>query len=232
MTKSPFTRLSMAFLMVFLASFAPSLVAGIPSKPSAHKRPTEQSLKDLADYQTITAYFEKKYGIPDKLLAAIAIVESKKSPWAINAEGRSRFFHTKEEAVKHVQYLKQKGVRNINIGYMQINLQSHGRHFKTVGDLLTPYDNIAYAAQLIKKLYRQYGSWGLAVRFYHSGSSVYNIPYQNRVLKAWKTVATNPKFIDPFDQAVSKSETPLTNKKTPLKMVLGPGAGISKKTSK
>ena len=144
-----------------------------------------QPLVNSSNFQEIMTFFEKKYGIPGKLLAAIARVESGKSPWAVNAKGRSYHFRTKEKALQFIRALKEKGVKNINVGYMQINLQSHGRKFKNLEDVLAPYHNIECAAKLIKHLYKRYGSWADAIRFYHSGSSYYNVPYQQKVFHAW-----------------------------------------------
>ena len=207
-------------------------LVNIPTKRPAAKVVTEPSLKDSTDYQVLTAYFEKKLGIPEKLLAAIAMVESKKSPWAINAEGRSRYFHRKELALKHIQSLTHKGVKNINVGYMQINLQSHGHKFKKLEDVLTPYHNIAYAAQLIKKLYHQYGSWDMAIRYYHSGSSVYNLPYKQRVFKAWGSVSHNQKFPQALTATTYPTPKKPTSPKSPLKVVFSPSAGLSKHVTK
>jgi soluble lytic murein transglycosylase-like protein len=167
----------------------------------------------------IISFFEKKYDIPPNLLTAIAKVESANSPWAIYALGRSRIFSNKNAAIKHIKSLIQQGVTNINVGYMQINLASHRRKFKTLEDSITPYHNIAYAAHLIKRLYLRYGSWESAVRFYHSQSPVYNLPYQQKVFKAWNKVSAQP-----------ISNKPPKKAKASLKMVLSPSAGISNST--
>ena len=154
-------------------------------KPTPSKVGNDDSLINSNDCKKITTSLEAKYGIPKNLLAAIARVESGKSPWAVNARGRSHRFPSKEKALKFIQDLKKQGVKNINVGYMQINLQSHGRKFKKTEDVLTPYHNIAYAAKLLQHLHKRYGSWEAAIRYYHSGSSVHNLPYQRKVFQAW-----------------------------------------------
>ncbi|RZI46280.1 transglycosylase SLT domain-containing protein [Candidatus Finniella inopinata] len=187
MTKTFFLRFSIGLIGLFsISNQGYSAIHG-PTLKTAHKNPTaEDTLIHSHNCQEIVAFFEKKHGIPGKLLSAIARVESGKAPWAVNARGRAHHFRTKEKALQFIQTLKDQGVKNINVGYMQINLQSHGRKFKKLEDVLTPYHNIAYAAKLIKHLYDRYGSWAEAIRFYHSGSSYHNLPYQRKVFKAWE----------------------------------------------
>jgi hypothetical protein len=195
------------------------------------KSTMSNSLENSTNCKELISHFEKVHGIPEKLLLAIATVESKKSPWAVNALRKSWFFSTKEAAVRHIQKLKEQGVKNINIGYMQINLQSHGRRFKDIGDILTPYNNIGYAAKLMRILYAQYGSWEEAVKYYHSSSSVYNITYKHKVYSAWANTkgetyqGSNTETVN-----WTKSSVPLTAqpKRPLLKVVMGPGAGVVK----
>jgi len=128
---------------------------------------------------------EKKNKIPKGLLSAIAKVESKHSPWAINFGGRGYMFKTKQQALNFLSELERKKARNINIGYMQINTISHAKKFKNMSDILNPSTNINYAAKLLKSLHNRYGSWSEAVRHYHSSNTAHNITYKNKVLKAW-----------------------------------------------
>mgnify|MGYP000075316348 CR=1 FL=1 len=190
MTKTILLRIVLIGTLLFIGQIQAALYRPtLKSTPS--KTQEENSLINSHDYQKITATLEAKYGIPGKLLTAIARVESGKSPWAVNARGRSHKFRSKEQALKFIQTLKKQGVKNINVGYMQINLQSHERKFRKLEDVLTPYHNIAYAAKLLKQLHKSYGSWEAAIRFYHSGSSVYNLPYQRKVFRAWGNACTS-----------------------------------------
>ncbi len=198
--------------------------------PLHTKLATAGSLESSTNCKELISHFEKVHNIPEKLLLAIATVESKKSPWAVNAQKKSRFFSTKEAAVQHIQKLKAKGVKNINIGCMQINLQSHGPKFNNIGDILTPYNNIAYAAKLMKILYAQHGSWETAVKYYHSSSSVYHTTYKHKVYSAWANTK-GESYEMPTSETVSwsNSEPSTTKIKRPLvKIVMGPGAGVLK----
>jgi soluble lytic murein transglycosylase-like protein len=128
---------------------------------------------------------ESMFRIPQHLLMAVAFVESKWHPWAVNAQGRASYFDTKEEAVRFVQKLQRNNVKNIGVGYMQINLSIHGRRFKSLADAFDPEKNIAFGAKLIQSHYKKFDSWEAAVRYYHTANKKYNVPYRNRVYKVW-----------------------------------------------
>jgi hypothetical protein len=82
-----------------------------------------------------TARQEKQQAIPDRLLHAISLVESGRWdpnhranlawPWTVMAEGEGRFLPSKQAAIAEVQKLRARGVRNIDVGCMQINLLAH-----------------------------------------------------------------------------------------------------------
>ncbi|MHA1567576.1 MAG: hypothetical protein ACTSX7_19875, partial [Alphaproteobacteria bacterium] len=75
------------------------------------------------------------HGLPGGLLAAISLAETgrwdsaKKAsfawPWTVTSGGAGKFFPTKAAAIAHVMRLKGDGVRNIDVGCMQINLMYH-----------------------------------------------------------------------------------------------------------
>lgn len=202
----------------------------VPLHPKRASTESSGPLEGSTNCKELISHFEKMYNIPEKLLLAIATVESKKSPWAVNAQKKSRFFSTKEAAVQHIQKLKEKGVKNINIGCMQINLQSHGRKFNNIGDILTPYNNIAYAAKLMKMLHAHYGSWEEAVKYYHSSSTAYHTTYMHKVYSAWASTK-GESYQMPASETINWTDgaSTTTQPKRPLvKVVMGPGAGVSK----
>ena len=75
---------------------------------------------------------EQAASIPRHLLSAISQAEagrwnSQKQaniawPWTITAKGTGHFFNSKSEAVAETEMLLTQGVRNIDVGCMQINL--------------------------------------------------------------------------------------------------------------
>lgn len=133
----------------------------------------------------LIAQIEEKHNIPSGLLEAIAIVESQLKPYAICAEGLSITPQSQAEAVKIVENLRSKGVNNIDLGVMQINLYWHGKRFKNIESMLTPKDNIEYAAKFLNELYQQHGNWNLAVRHYHSAKREHNNKYSRKIIIAW-----------------------------------------------
>ncbi len=121
---------------------------------------------------------ERKMRIPTRLLMAIGVTESGREvderltvwPWTVNAEGEGRYFPDKTSAVAHVRALKKRGVRSIDVGCMQINLQWHPTAFKDVETALDPAANVAYAARLLKEFHGDLRNWTRSIKQYHSST--------------------------------------------------------------
>ncbi len=139
---------------------------------------------------------EKKFGIKQNLLQTIAMVESgrwnakqgKRTawPWTVHANGRGYYFGSKQEAVAAVKALQKKGINNIDVGCMQINLKYHGTAFKSLEDAFEPEKNIAYSAAFLKKLYkRNKADWKKTAMHYHSKNRRKGINYKNRLEKQY-----------------------------------------------
>lgn len=124
---------------------------------------------------------ELKHGIPENLLLAIAHFESNRSPFAVNAQGRGFYFKTKEEAASFIDNLAAQGVRNMNVGFMQLNYPSHRKRFKSAEDMLDVKQNIAYAAKLLKALYAKTGNWEKAVELYKGGYCDSSTSYRKKI---------------------------------------------------
>ena len=131
----------------------------------------------------IIANVESEYGIPDGLLAAIAKVESKTKPYAVNARKKSHYFTTKDDAADFIETKLKKGYKNISIGCCQLLYAAHKRNFNnSPKNMLDPEKNIRYAAKFLKKLYTSHGSWEIAVKRYHSVIGLKADRYYKRVL--------------------------------------------------
>ncbi|MDR0632836.1 MAG: transglycosylase SLT domain-containing protein [Holosporales bacterium] len=139
--------------------------------------------KATHDCKEIIHFFEKKYGIPQGLLAAIAAVESGRRLWAINMRRKSFYCRNLQEAMNVMSCAK--GHPNVSIGYMQINWNVHKNSFKNLETAFTPYYNIKLAAQLLRKLYQRRGSWENAVRWYNPKNKKPNDLYLKHVKKFW-----------------------------------------------
>lgn len=143
--------------------------------------------------------YEKKHGIPHKLLSAISLIESgqKKDghwvawPWSINANGVPYVFDTKVEAITKVKELQDQGITSIDVGCMQINLKHHPDAFESLEKAFDPETNIAYAARFLKQkrdAQGEKGDWTLAAAHYHSATHSLNEPYKQKVLGTWKKI--------------------------------------------
>lgn len=138
---------------------------------------------------------ERSRGIPARLLSAISLAESARLdprskatiawPWTVNAGGDARYYATKAQAIAGVRRLKASGVRNIDVGCMQVNLMHHPKAFKNLEAAFDPATNVAYAARFLKELHGKSGSWVSAVASYHSKDVRRGHPYMLRVLKIW-----------------------------------------------
>ena len=145
-----------------------------------------------------TAERERKF--PLAVLRAVALAESGRWqgkgrariawPWTVTAGGDGRYFPTKAAAITHVRALRRDGVRNIDVGCMQINLMHHPRAFEGLEEAFDPRRNAAYAADFLARLYDSSRSWSRAVAFYHSGSPGKGGAYWRRVEKLWNAERT------------------------------------------
>lgn len=134
--------------------------------------------------------------MPKKLLHAIAYIESGRVvnkrktlwPWTINVQGKGYTFDTKDDAIKSIQEFQRLGITSIDVGIMQINLKHHPHAFQSLEQALDPIQNITYGSRFLMQLYKKYGSWKDAVRYYHSSNPAVNQKYLQRVLHVLKSL--------------------------------------------
>jgi Transglycosylase SLT domain len=138
---------------------------------------------------------ERQWRIPDRLMAAIGVVESGKRdasgvrspwPWTINAEGIGHWFDSKAEAIAAVQALQTRGVRSIDVGCLQVNLMHHPDAFASLDQAFDPVANAAYAGRFLTQLYEQTGTWPKATAGYHSLTPEVGGPYAEQVMAVWQ----------------------------------------------
>jgi hypothetical protein len=145
-----------------------------------------------AQCSTGIAAAEAKHGTLPGLLAAIAKAESGRPvppmpglqpwPWAINADGGARYFDSKAAAVAWTRLALARGVQQLDVGCMQVNLQSHPKAFRDLDDAFDPAANTDYAARFLKLLRADAGgNWYTAVGYYHSRTPDLASDYRDRV---------------------------------------------------
>jgi Transglycosylase SLT domain len=182
-----------ALAIAALALLLPLGAAAEESAPAG--KPSPWSLCAKA-----TNLIERQEGIPRQLLRAISKVESgrfhkKKQvvmawPWTVMAEGRGRYLPTKAAAIAEVEGLKARGVRNIDVGCMQVNLYYHPNAFADLNQAFDPVANVAYAGSYLKALRAEQGSWAKAVAHYHSANPGRYKQYRMKVHLAWRQERT------------------------------------------
>jgi hypothetical protein len=139
------------------------------------------------------ARYERTHAIPLYLLSAIALAESGRKgpdglqpwPWTVHAEGQGYYFGSRAQAVDAVQQLQARGITNIDVGCMQVNLGYHAKAFRHLEDAFDPEHNVAFASAYLKQQFARHGRWRSAVADYHSRTPSLGDAYANRVMQHW-----------------------------------------------
>lgn len=179
-----------------LAGALVAVLALGPAPPALSVEPAPGVVADPgALCEEAVALAERAEQIPRHLLAAIAGAESGRPvttdrvggpwPWTVNTQGQGLFFDSKTAAMEAVDALLARGVRNIDVGCVQINLGFHPDAFLDLEEAFDPLANAAYGAAYLKALFMQTGSWPEAVGRYHSTTHSRNTAYRDKVLDLW-----------------------------------------------
>lgn len=154
-----------------------------------------QALDDNQLCGAETVRQERLQNIPDRLLHAISLVESGRWnadrretlawPWTVMAEGEGRFLPSKAAAIAEVKKLQARGVRNIDVGCMQVNLLAHPDAFANLDEAFEPATNVAYAARFLVGLHDSTQNWPTAGAYYHSQTPSEAAPYKAKLLSTW-----------------------------------------------
>lgn len=135
---------------------------------------------------------EQRYGTAPGILLAIARAESGRPvpplpglqpwPWAVNADGAAMYFDSKPAAVTWTRLALARGVRQVDVGCMQVNLQSHPGAFRDLETAFDPGANADYAARFLLQLQADAGgNLYQAVGYYHSRTPDLAANYRERV---------------------------------------------------
>ncbi len=144
---------------------------------------------------------EGRHALPPGLLGAIAKTESGRPisslgdvrawPWTIDADGQGLFFESKAAAVAWARQGLARGVRFMDIGCMQVNLQMHPEAFPSIEDAFDPAANAEYAARYLRQLQAEAGgNWNVAVGLYHSHTPDLAAAYRERVAQVGAGIVT------------------------------------------
>ena len=154
---------------------------------------------------------ETQLGLPKNVLKAISLKETgrwdnqnKQSlswPWTVTSRGKGVYHKTKREAIRAVRELQQQGIKNIDVGCMQINLFYHPHAFENLQEAFNPRLNVNYAGNFLTQLFEDHGSWKRAIEHYHSNDKQRGQRYRLAVEKLRKSQNLN------FTHAVSMKAT-------------------------
>jgi hypothetical protein len=150
-----------------------------------------------ADCEALAAHAGEAEGLPPGLLVAIARVESGKShgagvkawPWTLNQAGKGSYHDTKADALTRLDTILAEGIRNVDLGCMQLNWRWHGSAFSDASEMLDPVMNTRYAANFLRDLHDRHGDWSVAVAHYHSADPHRGERYAARVESVLETIA-------------------------------------------
>ena len=113
---------------------------------SAATNPCEPEIVRAAD----------RYHIPVGILYAVGLTETGKKgslqPNALNIEGKAVFPASRSAAIAAFEEARRGGAKLIDLGCMQINHHYHSGHFRSLGDMLDPKQNVDYAARFLLTL--------------------------------------------------------------------------------
>ena len=180
---------------VFALVFAPAFAVAVSlAGPSGLAQTPADSWDSWASCARLTDRAERAHGLPVHLLSAISKVESGRWhapsgatlawPWTVTAGGKGRFLPSKKAAIAEVERLRARGVRNIDVGCMQVNLSYHPEAFASLEEAFDPAQNVAYATRFLRDLKARWGSWTRAVGNYHSNTPTLSGRYRVKVFRA------------------------------------------------
>ncbi|WP_424928825.1 lytic transglycosylase domain-containing protein [Amaricoccus tamworthensis] len=118
----------------------------------------------------------RRGGVPVEILHAISLTETGRKtggklrpwPWAINREGKSHWFDNGQDALDFARRSVAAGRNSFDVGCVQINYRWHGHAFPSLEAMFDPEWTATYAAQFLRTLYEERGSWSEAAGAYHS----------------------------------------------------------------
>ena len=173
MSRRSTLRLGLTIVLAVLAAWSPA-------------RAEDPDPSDLCEAAIAKA--ARRGGVPVEVLHAVALTETGQHrdgrmrawPWAINREGKGYWFKTYDEALAFAKQSLAAGRTSFDVGCVQINYRWHGRAFPSIEAMFDPEWTATYAAQFLRTLYEERGSWSAAAGAYHSLTPELAATYRQR----------------------------------------------------
>ena len=112
-------------------------------------------------------------GVPLNVLYSVGLTETGRQgelgPYDMNVDGREVHSDSLAEAMARFAAARAEGAKFIDVGCMQINVHFHGENFRSLAEMFDPAKNVDYAANFLKGLRAEAGSWTQAVARYNAG---------------------------------------------------------------
>lgn len=126
----------------------------------------------------------QKYNVPFGTLYSVGITETGRNgtlhPYALNIAGKAMYAQSTAHVIELFNSAREKNVKLIDLGCMQINHHYHHSEFSSLSAMLSPEYNVDYAAKFLARLRRRHENWTMAVARYHAGPN--NDPAQKRYI--------------------------------------------------
>lgn len=164
---------------------------------------TNVSADDYLSRNNVWKVASRISGIPPFVIYGIAKQESgvekngvrRPHPWTLNINGpnpKSMRFASRHEAEQTLVDLLSQGIKNIDIGLMQVNLKYHGHSVSHPTELLDPKVNVIVASVYLGELFKRTGNLDQTVARYHSGDPDRGKKYKDavfdRILSDWSAL--------------------------------------------
>lgn len=132
------------------------------------------------DFAPMFSEVAEHWQIPENWTVAIAKAESNMKPWALNIDGESFFFKTKDEAMEAAQVALDAG-RSFDCGLMQVNSFWLKKYDIPLEAIFDPLANIYMGGFILKGEIKRHGLNAKAIGAYHSPNPDRARAYANMV---------------------------------------------------
>jgi hypothetical protein len=160
--------------------------------------PAPDDLSVICDQAAAEA--SARTGVPVAVLEAISLAETGRKhggqfrpwPWTVNMEGKGLWFDSVDDARAYVYSQYKRGARSFDVGCFQINYKWHGQAFPSIDAMFDPVAGAVYAAEFLRDLHAEEGSWSEAAGAYHSRTPEFAEEYRARFDRIHDDLAGEP----------------------------------------
>lgn len=154
-----------------------------------HAQISDCSPELCLSYSGLWVEIAEEYGVDPILLYSVALRESRRLsrdglvrpyPWTLNGPNGAERFDSQKSAEKALVQYVEDGYRNIDVGWLQINIKYNGHRVSHPVELLNPIMNTRIGAQILaEELTKSPNNLIMGIGRYHAG---YNAGSEKRAL--------------------------------------------------